>query len=60
MKWQEQFEIDDGKRQSPAMTIVICLLVLLTTAAAWFHYDKSAVRELSDSARERIMVMKRS
>jgi hypothetical protein len=59
MRWQDDFQIDGGKRPGVTITGATCLIFLVVTAAAYFHHNKNDVKALSDSARDRIIAMKK-
>jgi hypothetical protein len=58
MNWQTEFQIDEDKRRGGGITAV-WLVVLLLTIAFCSHYNRDDVQALSESARERVIAMKK-
>jgi hypothetical protein len=58
MDWQNEFDIDGGKRIGPGIVSIVFLVILLATAGTYFLYHKNDVQAFSDTARERILEMK--
>jgi hypothetical protein len=58
MKWQNQSARHAAKSHGLAMMLGGCLIVLLGTAATCYYPSMTDVEALSDTARERILVMK--